>query len=147
MEQHFIRASASGDPVPQVLYLWLRAFRPHFTGPSWHNLLVLVMGALLAPGKPTVSAGLRMTGWQVKVTFLEVRAHLGVETQRQWSDKAIGRTTPALMGLYGLVTLWADDLLRQGAKPQPESAPARLGASDCPRLRSRSGPLRRVSLG
>lgn len=127
MEHHSIRAPASGDPVPQVLYLWLRAFRPHFTGPSWQNLLVLVMGALLAPGKPTVSARLPAHDWlEVKVTFLEVRAHLGVETQRQWSDKAIiGRTTPALMGLYGLVTLWADDLLRQGAKPQPEAAPCR----------------------
>ena len=55
--------------------------------------------------------------WQVEVTFSEVRAHLGVETQRQWSDKAVARTTPALMGLYSLVVLWADDLLRQGATP------------------------------
>ena len=38
--------------------------------------------------------------WQVEVTFAETRAHLGVETQRQWSDKAIARTTPALLGLY-----------------------------------------------
>ena len=44
-------------------------------------------------------------------------AHLGVETQRQWSDKAISRTTPALLGLYSLVTLWAEELLRQGAMP------------------------------
>ena len=42
--------------------MWLRAFRPHVTGPTWRNLLVLVMGALLAPGKRTVSACLRMTG-------------------------------------------------------------------------------------
>ena len=55
--------------------------------------------------------------WQVEVTFSEVRAHLGVETQRQWSDKAIERTTPALLGLYSLITLWAGDLLRQGAVP------------------------------
>jgi hypothetical protein len=48
--------------------------------------------------------------WQVEVTFEEVRAHLGVETQRQWSDKAILRTTPALLGLFSLVTLWAHDL-------------------------------------
>ena len=32
--------------------------------------------------------------WSVEVTFAEVRRHLGVETQRQWSDKAIARTTP-----------------------------------------------------
>jgi hypothetical protein len=37
----------------------------------------------------------------------EVRAHLGVETQRQWSDQAIRRTTPALFGLFSLVTLLA----------------------------------------
>ncbi|BDA87152.1 hypothetical protein Sa4125_46940 (plasmid) [Aureimonas sp. SA4125] len=51
------------------------------------------------------------------MTFAEVRAHLGVETQRQWSGKAIERTTPVLMGLYSLITLWAEDLLRQGAAP------------------------------
>ena len=48
--------------------------------------------------------------WQVEVTFQETRAHLGVETQRQWSDLAIARTTPALLGLFSLVTLWAHDL-------------------------------------
>ena len=42
--------------------------------------------------------------WTVEVTFEEARAHLGVETQRQWSEKAIARTTPALFALYSLVT-------------------------------------------
>lgn len=45
--------------------------------------------------------------WRLEVTFEEVRAHLGVETQRQWSDLAIARTTPALLGLFSLVTLLA----------------------------------------
>jgi hypothetical protein len=45
--------------------------------------------------------------WRVEVTFEETRAHLGVETQRQWSDKAIARTTPALLGLFSWVTLAA----------------------------------------
>jgi hypothetical protein len=45
--------------------------------------------------------------WRLEVTFEEVRAHLGVETQRQWSDLAILRTTPALLGLFSLVTLLA----------------------------------------
>jgi len=48
--------------------------------------------------------------WQLEVTFQESRAHLGVETQRQWSDLAILRTTPTLLGLFSLVTLWAHDL-------------------------------------
>lgn len=48
--------------------------------------------------------------WLLEVTFQEVRAHLGVETQRQWSDLAIARTTPALLGLFSLVTLVAHHL-------------------------------------
>jgi hypothetical protein len=53
--------------------------------------------------------------WQLEVTFEEARAHLGVETQRQWTDQAILRTTPALLGLYALVCLWAQDLAASGA--------------------------------
>ncbi len=45
--------------------------------------------------------------WQVEVTFEEARRHLGVETQRQWSDKAIGRVTPLLLGLFSWITLVA----------------------------------------
>ena len=50
--------------------------------------------------------------WSIEVTFEEVRAHLGVETQRQWSDGAIARTTPALMGLFSLLCLIAAALLK-----------------------------------
>ena len=49
--------------------------------------------------------------WEMEVTFQEVRTHLGVETQRQWSKKAIARTTPALLGLYSLVCLRAQQAL------------------------------------
>jgi hypothetical protein len=48
--------------------------------------------------------------WQVEVTFQEARAHLGVETQRQWSEKAIARTTPCLLALFSIVTLLAGRL-------------------------------------
>lgn len=48
--------------------------------------------------------------WNQEVTHREVRDHLGVETQRQWSDKAIARTTPVLFGLYSLIVLMADRL-------------------------------------
>ena len=54
-----------------------------------------------------------MLRWQVEVTFEELRAHLGVETQRQWSERAIARTTPALFGLFSVVTLAADVLIEQ----------------------------------
>lgn len=50
--------------------------------------------------------------WQLEVTFEEARAHLGIETQRQWSELAIVRTTPSLLGLFSLVTLFAHQLLQ-----------------------------------
>ena len=53
--------------------------------------------------------------WQLEVTFQEVRAHLGVETQRQWSDLAIFRTTPVLFGLFSIVTLAAHNLYQDEA--------------------------------
>lgn len=48
-----------------------------------------------------------MRCWAMEVTFEEARAHLGIETQRQWNDFAITRTTPALLGLFSLITLFA----------------------------------------
>ena len=45
--------------------------------------------------------------WRIETTFEEVRTHLGVETQRQWSDRAIARTTPCLLALFSIVTLLA----------------------------------------
>ncbi len=50
--------------------------------------------------------------WQLETTFQAVRTHLGVETQRQWNERAILRTTPALMGLFSLVTLCAHEQAR-----------------------------------
>jgi hypothetical protein len=53
--------------------------------------------------------------WSVEVTFEEARAHLGMETQRQWSDLAILRTTPVLLGLFSLVTLLAVEWHQAGS--------------------------------
>ena len=55
--------------------------------------------------------------WAVAVTFAEARAQLGVETQRQWSDRATARTTPVLLGLFSLVTVLARQLSRGGQIP------------------------------
>ena len=52
--------------------------------------------------------------WQLEVTFQEVRTHLGVETQRQWNDRAIDRSTPVLLGLFSLVTLFAKPYIEEG---------------------------------
>ena len=73
-----------------------------------------------------------MLRWQLEVTFAAVRRHLGVATQRQWSALAILRTTPALLGLFSLVTRYAHPRMgptaaqvRQAAwypKPRPTCA-------------------------
>lgn len=56
----------------------------------------------------------------MEITFHEVRAHLGVESQRQWSERAIARTTPALLGLFSLVTLLAHEhYSQQSTAPAP----------------------------
>ena len=60
--------------------------------------------------------------WQLEVTFREVRTHLGVETQRQWSEWAIARTTPALLGLFSLVTLLAHRSTRRSKLPIRQAA-------------------------
>ena len=50
----------------------------------------------------------------MEVTFEEARAHLGMKTQHQWNDRAIARTTPALLSLYAIVTLTAQLLIEKG---------------------------------
>jgi hypothetical protein len=60
--------------------------------------------------------------WQLEVTFEEARTHLGIETQRQWSALAILRTTPALFGLFSLVTLFAHHLLHGQPLPIRQAA-------------------------
>ena len=60
--------------------------------------------------------------WQLEVTFQEVRAHLGMETQRQWSGLAIARTTPILLGLFSWTTLAAHALQKQHSITQRTAA-------------------------
>src|SRR5215468_8508110 len=60
--------------------------------------------------------------WSMETTLQETREHLGVETQRQWSDLAILRTTPALLGLFSLVTIFAQQLLHDQPFPIRQAA-------------------------
>ena len=65
---------------------------------------------------------MRMKRWSLEVTFEESRAQLGIETQRQWSDLAIERSTPLLFGLYSLVTLFGRALHPDGQIPVAQAA-------------------------
>jgi hypothetical protein len=60
--------------------------------------------------------------WQLEVTFEEARTHLGIETQRQWSELAILRTTPGVLGLFSLVTLFAHQFLQVQELPVRQAA-------------------------
>src|SRR5690348_11946524 len=77
--------------------------------------------------------------WRVEVTFREARDHLGIETQRQWSDRAIARATPCLLGLFSLVTA-------RGQKPRASygkwAEPLRNGHGKTQRFRRSSTSLR-----
>ena len=63
-----------------------------------------------------------MKRWSLESTFEESREQLGIETQRQWSDLAVERTTPLLFGLYSLVTLFGQALHPDGTIPVAQSA-------------------------
>jgi hypothetical protein len=63
-----------------------------------------------------------MKRWSLETTFEESRAHLGIETQRQWSDLAIERTTPLLFGLYSLVALFGSALAPDGHPPHRQAS-------------------------
>jgi hypothetical protein len=60
--------------------------------------------------------------WPVEVTFQEVRKSLGVESQRQWAQQAMARTTLCWLALFSVVTLLADRLVRRGSLPLPQEA-------------------------
>jgi hypothetical protein len=57
--------------------------------------------------------------WPIEVTFEESRRHLGVETQRQWSDNAIQRTTPCIFGSFSITVLMAMRLSQESKNKIP----------------------------
>lgn len=107
-------SAAVGDPVPQILRQRLRAWRTCFTAPSWEHVLVLVMGALLAPGKRTISSCLRMTGRAEAANFASYHQILN---RARWSSRAVARR---LLGLIverlvpdGPIVIGMDDTIER----------------------------------
>ena len=116
----------TGKPPVPIRWVLIRDPQGEFAPQA-----LLCTGLAVAPAQIMEWFVLR---WQLEVTFHETRAHLGVGTQRQWSDRAIARTTPILMGLFSWVTLAAHLLQQQHpiihrtaawyAKPDPTFADA-----------------------
>ena len=104
----------SGLPPVGIRWLLIRDRQGKFTTQA------LLTTNLAHSGQEMLSWFVRR--WTMEVTFEESRAHLGVETQRQWNDLAIGRTTPTLFGLYSLVTLMAERLGEEASDWKQQAA-------------------------
>ena len=92
--------------TPPVLASWLAAFRDHFSAPVWSRVLVLVAGAVLAPGKRTMRQALRVTGLAANSGFS--RRHEVLDRAR-WDGRAVARALLARV-LGGTVNLAAGRL-------------------------------------
>jgi DDE superfamily endonuclease len=103
-----------GLPVVPLRWILIRDPQPQFRPQA-----LLSTNREVAPGQAVPWFVRR---WQLETAWAEVRAQLGVESQRQWSDLAIARTTPCLLALFSLVTLFAADLHRRGKLPRRSSA-------------------------
>lgn len=100
--QHNLWAKRGADPVP-IRWVLVQApqdvhFKPEaFFCSDPHVTPATILGWVVAR-------------WNIEVTFAEMRAHLGLETQRHWAQRSLERTTPALFALFSLVTLCAHAL-------------------------------------
>lgn len=99
---------AGRPPLPSR---WVRVRDPQgtFAPQAW------LCTALTA--EPVHSLAWFVLRWRLGVTWPEARAHLGLETPRPWHALAIARTTPALLGLFSIITLWAGQLAHEHALP------------------------------
>ncbi|MHB1304235.1 MAG: transposase [Acidiphilium sp.] len=88
MAQNRIESDTIHPIVPPILASWLAAFRPCFTAPVWNHILVLVAGAVLAPGKRTVTQALRVMGLADKPGF--GRYHEVLDRAR-WDARDVAR--------------------------------------------------------
>ena len=90
MASHHPGATTAPDPhlVPPILATWLSVFRPCFTAPVWNRILVLVAGAVLAPGKRTVTQVLRVMGLADEPSF---RRYHEVLSRARWDGQAVAR--------------------------------------------------------
>ena len=99
----------AGDPVPEVLRIRLEPFRGAFTAPTWR--LVFVMTALLAPGKRTVSACLRITGRAIAVNYAS--GHQVLNRARWKPRDHAGRLAPVLLARRVPIIIGLDDTIER----------------------------------
>src|ERR1700710_2126793 len=138
MTQNRIESATAQPTLPPILVSWLAVFRPCFTAPVWNHILVLVAGAVLAPGKRTVTQALRVMGLADRPGF--GRYH-EVLNRARWDARDVARRLLlhllAVLLPSGEVVIGIDDTIerRWGGKIK-----ARGIYRDA--VRSSHGPLR-----
>jgi hypothetical protein len=114
MTQNRIESAAPQPIVPTILISWLAVFRPCFTAPVWNHVLVLVGGAVLAPGKRTVTQALRVMGLADRPGF--GRYH-EVLNQARWDARDVARRLLlhllAVLSPAGEVVIGIDDTIER----------------------------------
>jgi hypothetical protein len=114
MASNHPRAATAADPhlVPPALAAWLSVFRPCFTTPVWNHILVLLAGAVLAPGKRTVTQVLRVMGLADEPSF---RRYHEVLSRARWDARAVAQRLllHVLDRLLSDVVIGVDDTIQR----------------------------------
>src|SRR5271170_1674613 len=114
MTQNRIESVTDQPTVPPILLSWLAVFRPCFTAPVWNHILVLVGGAVLAPGKRTVTQALRVMGLADRPGF--GRYHEALNRAR-WDARDVARRLLlhllAVLSPSGEVVIGIDDTIER----------------------------------
>jgi hypothetical protein len=143
-------------PVPPILMRWLAPFAAFFTKPTWDRVLVLATGAILAPGRRTVTAQLSVLGRREEADF--ARFH-GVLNPARWSGRSLARTLlrwlvavfdpppPRRPGARGRHRVTGQPLAPRHGQPVVWREPAGTGHSDRHRRVGPSRPARAGPLG
>ncbi len=74
--------------APDILARWMAPLEALFTRPTWRNLLVLVAGAILAPGRRTVTSALSIMGLRQMRHFTTFHRVLN---RNRWSSRTVAR--------------------------------------------------------
>jgi hypothetical protein len=101
--------SHSGMPALPMRWVLVRDPQEEFAPQAWRCTDLTV--------DPSQIVEWVVLRWRLEVTWQEARAHLGMETPRPWNALAIARTTPALLGLFSMITLWAGQVAPEHALP------------------------------